>query len=475
MEFSALLPEIALLCLALLVFGLDLFSGGDKRRWLGWLAAVGLAVIFVLNLFWSWTGGELVFSGMLKPDLLALLFQETFIVAAILTVLISVDYEPLKWHGEYYGLVILATLGMSLMATAADLIMLYVALELTSITLYILAGYLRDIPKSSEAGLKYFLFGAFSSALMLYGMSLVYGLTGETGLKEVAVALATSNLQLPVILGALLLLAGFGFKIAAVPFHMWTPDVYEGAPTPVTAFVSVASKAAGFAVLMRVFIGAFDFIRPEWVAVVGALSVVTMTLGNVVAIPQTNIKRMLAYSSIAQAGYILIGVVCVSAFGVASTIFYLIMYTLTNICAFAVVVLISNVMGSDEITDFAGLSRRSPTLALVMLLALLSLGGIPPVAGFFGKLYIFAAAMEQGLVWLVVIGVLNAIISLYYYLIVARVMYLEEPPSEEPVPVPALSTIVLLVTGLGVALMGFVSAPFLYWATRAAETFLAGL
>jgi NADH-quinone oxidoreductase subunit N len=475
LEFSALLPEIALLCLALLVFGLDLFSGGDKRRWLGWLAAVGLAVIFVLNLFWSWTGGELVFSGMLKPDLLALLFQETFIVAAILTVLISVDYEPLKWHGEYYGLVILATLGMNLMATAADLIMLYVALELTSITLYILAGYLRDIPKSSEAGLKYFLFGAFSSALMLYGMSLVYGLTGETGLKEVAVALATSNLQLPVILGALLLLAGFGFKIAAVPFHMWTPDVYEGAPTPVTAFVSVASKAAGFAVLMRVFIGAFDFIRPEWVAVVGALSVVTMTLGNVVAIPQTNIKRMLAYSSIAQAGYILIGVVCVSAFGVASTIFYLIMYTLTNICAFAVVVLISNVMGSDEITDFAGLSRRSPTLALVMLLALLSLGGIPPVAGFFGKLYIFAAAMEQGLVWLVVIGVLNAIISLYYYLIVARVMYLEEPPSEEPVPVPALSTIVLLVTGLGVALMGFVSAPFLYWATRAAETFLAGL
>jgi NADH-quinone oxidoreductase subunit N len=475
LEFSALLPEIALLCLALLVFGLDLFSGGDKRRWLGWLAAVGLAVIFVLNLFWSWTGGELVFSGMLKPDLLALLFQETFIVAAILTVLISVDYEPLKWHGEYYGLVILATLGMSLMATAADLIMLYVALELTSITLYILAGYLRDIPKSSEAGLKYFLFGAFSSALMLYGMSLVYGLTGETGLKEVAVALATSNLQLPVILGALLLLAGFGFKIAAVPFHMWTPDVYEGAPTPVTAFVSVASKAAGFAVLMRVFIGAFDFIRPEWVAVVGALSVVTMTLGNVVAIPQTNIKRMLAYSSIAQAGYILIGVVCVSAFGVASTIFYLIMYTLTNICAFAVVVLISNVMGSDEITDFAGLSRRSPTLALVMLLALLSLGGIPPVAGFFGKLYIFAAAMEQGLVWLVVIGVLNAIISLYYYLIVARVMYLEEPPSEEPVPVPVLSTIVVLVTGLGVALMGFVSAPFLYWATRAAETFLAGL
>jgi NADH-quinone oxidoreductase subunit N len=475
LEFSALLPEIALLCLALLVFGLDLFSGGDKRRWLGWLAAVGLAVIFVLNLFWSWTGGELVFSGMLKPDLLALLFQETFIVAAILTVLISVDYEPLKWHGEYYGLVILATLGMNLMATAADLIMLYVALELTSITLYILAGYLRDIPKSSEAGLKYFLFGAFSSALMLYGMSLVYGLTGETGLKEVAVALATSNLQLPVILGALLLLAGFGFKIAAVPFHMWTPDVYEGAPTPVTAFVSVASKAAGFAVLMRVFIGAFDFIRPEWVAVVGALSVVTMTLGNVVAIPQTNIKRMLAYSSIAQAGYILIGVVCVSAFGVASTIFYLIMYTLTNICAFAVVVLISNVMGSDEITDFAGLSRRSPTLALVMLLALLSLGGIPPVAGFFGKLYIFAAAMEQGLVWLVVIGVLNAIISLYYYLIVARVMYLEEPPSEEPVPVPVLSTIVVLVTGLGVALMGFVSAPFLYWATRAAETFLAGL
>ncbi len=475
MEFSALVPEIALFCLAFLVLGLDLFSGGDKRKWLGWLAAAGLAAIFVLNIFWSWTGGELVFSGMLKPDLLALLFKETFIVAAILTVLISVDYAPLKWHGEYYGLVILATLGMSLMATAADLIMLYVALELTSITLYVLAGYLRDVPKSSEAGLKYFLFGAFSSALMLYGMSLVYGLTGETGLKEIAAALATSNLQLPVILGALLLLAGFAFKIAAVPFHMWSPDVYEGAPTPVTAFVSVASKAAGFAVLIRVFIGAFDFIQPEWIAVLGALSVVTMTLGNVVAIPQTNIKRMLAYSSIAQAGYVLIGVVSVSALGVASTIFYLIMYTLTNICAFAVVILISNVTGSDEIKDFAGLSRRSPALALVMLVALLSLGGIPPVAGFFGKLYIFAAAIEQGLVWLVVIGVLNAIISLYYYLIVARVMYLDEPPSEEPVPVPVLSTIALLVTGLGVGLLGLASAPFLYVATKAAETFLASL
>jgi len=475
LELSALLPEIALLCLALLIFGLDLFSGGDKRRWLGWLAAAGLAVIFVLNVFWSWTGGELVFSGMLKTDLLALLFKETFIVAAILTVLISVDYKPLKSHGEYYALTILATLGMSLMASAADLIMLYVALELTSITLYILAGYLRDVPKSTEAGLKYFLFGAFSSALMLYGMSLVYGLTGETGLREVAVALTASNQPLPVVLGALLMLAGFGFKIAAVPFHMWTPDVYEGAPTPVTAFVSVASKAAGFAVLMRVFIGAFDFIRPDWIAVVGALSVVTMTLGNVVAIPQTNIKRMLAYSSIAQAGYVLIGVVCISALGVASIIFYLIVYTLTNICAFAVVILISNATGSDEIADFAGLSRRSPALALVMLLALLSLGGIPPVAGFFGKLYIFAAAIEQGLLWLVVIGVLNAIISLYYYLIVARVMYLEEPPSEEPVPVPALSTIVLLVTGLGVALLGFASAPFLQVATKAAEAFLASL
>ena len=475
MELSALVPELALLCLALLILGLDLFSGGDKRRWLGWLAAAGLIVIFILNLFWSRTGGELVLGRMLKTDLLALVFKETFIVAAILTVLISVDYKPLRSHGEYYALTILATLGMSLMATAANLIMLYVALELTSITLYILAGYLRDTPKSTEAGLKYFLFGAFSSALMLYGMSLLYGLTGQTGLREIAVVLATSTLRLPVVVGALLLLAGFAFKIAAVPFHMWSPDVYEGAPTPVTAFVSVASKAAGFAVLMRVFIGAFDFIRPDWVAVVGALSVMTMTLGNVVAIPQTNIKRMLAYSSIAQAGYVLIGVVSVSAFGVASAIFYLIMYTLTNICAFAVVILISNVTGSDEIADFAGLSRRSPALALVMLVALLSLGGIPPVAGFFGKLYIFAAAIEQGLLWLVVIGVLNAIISLYYYLIVARVMYLEEPPSEEPVPVPALSTVVLVVTGLGVVLLGFASAPFLQVATKAAAAFLASL
>jgi len=371
------------------------------------------------------------------------------------------------------ALVIVAAIGMSLMASSANLIMLYVAMETTSIALFILAAYMKGNVKSVEAGLKYFLFGAFASALMLYGMSLVYGLTGTTDLTGIALAVAgMSDELLLMVVGIVLMLVGFSFKVSAVPFHMWTPDVYEGAPTPITAFISVASKAAGFSVVLRVLFTAFGVngVQAEWVALLAAFSVVTMTLGNVVALWQTNIKRLLAYSSIAQAGYMLVGVVSASELGVAAVLFYLMTYTLTNIAVFTVIIIFSRVSGSDEIAAYDGLSRRSPYLALAMLLAILSLGGIPPLGGFFGKLYLFSAAIEQGYVWLVVIGVLNSIVSLFYYLgVVIRPMYVNRSEEEDkplPIPAPLMATLVACVAGI--VLLGIFPTPFFELAQRVA-------
>jgi NADH-quinone oxidoreductase subunit N len=294
--------------------------------------------------------------------------------------------------------------------------MLYLALETASIPLYLLAGFAKDTGRSSEAGMKYFVYGAFASAIMLYGLSFIYGLTNETNLITVARAIVAQP-DVPVLLAAVLVIVGFGFKISAVPFHFWTPDVYEGAPSAVTGLVSTASKAAGFAVFLRVLTaGVFGTVEAsqEWWAMLVAMAIVTMTLGNVLAIWQTNIKRMLAYSSIAQAGYTLIGMVTLSVDGTGAAMFYLLYYVFTNIAAFAVIILLSNISKSDEISDLNGLNRRSPWLALAMMFALLSLGGIPPTAGFFGKFFIFKAAVDAGLWWLALIGILNAFIALYY-------------------------------------------------------------
>ena len=413
---------------------------------------------------------------MIRADLTALVFRGMFIVAAAIVSLISIDFDHLKQGGEYYALVVIAALGLSLMAAANDLIMLYVAMELTSITQYLLVGYLRDTRRSSEAGMKYFVFGAVASAVMLYGLSLLYGFTGQTDYAAVAAGLNTVDGP-PVLVAIILIAVGFGFKVAAVPFHFWTPDVYEGAPTPITGYISVASKAAGFAVLMRVFNVVFPvpFQHSEWVNLVETLAIVTMTLGNVLAIPQRNIKRMLAYSSIAQAGYVLIGVAAASRLGVAASIFYLGAYVLTNLAAFTLVVLVANKTGRDEIKDFAGLSRRNPYLALLMMLAMLSLAGVPPLAGFFGKFYVFQAAVGAGLVRLAIIGVLNAILGLYYYLTIIKVMFVDRckrPEDEEdPVITPTASRWALGLTTVGLLFLGIYATPWYDLATQAAEAF----
>jgi NADH-quinone oxidoreductase subunit N len=327
----------------------------------------------------------------------------------------------------------------------------------------VLAGYLRRDDKSTESGLKYFLFGAMTSAVMLYGFSLLYGVSGQTNLYLLADQVAAGAVS-PWFLGgtAVLVLVGFAFKIAAVPFHFWTPDVYEGAPTPATAYISTASKVAGFAVLLRFLLAFVPSISLSWLAVLSAMAVATMTLGNLLALVQTNIKRLLAYSSIAHAGYALIGVVALTAFGAASSVFYLMAYVVTNLAAFAVVILFAQSAGSERIADYAGLSRRSPGLALALLVAFLSLAGMPPLAGFVGKFYIFAAAVNGGLVWLAVIGVLNAIIGLYYYLIVLKVVYLNRSPDEDkPIRVPRTYAFALLTCVALIIAIGVFSAPWL--------------
>ncbi|MGD2253108.1 MAG: NADH-quinone oxidoreductase subunit N [Anaerolineales bacterium] len=471
----AILPQVSLLILAGLILLLDAILKPRMRRHLGWLTAAGMMIIFALTLVFSRPPASegLIFGGMLRHDWPALVFQLIFILAAAITALLSTGMPSLASRGEYYALLSVATLGMSLMASSADLIMLYLAIESTSIPLYVLAGFLKTDDKSTESGLKYFLFGALASTVMLYGFSLLYGLSGQTNIYLLTESMLAGSLPLvPVVGAALLVLVGFSFKVAAVPFHFWTPDVYEGAPTPITAFISTASKAAGFAVLLRVMLAAFPAIESYWVAILTAVSVATMTLGNLLALIQKNIKRLLAYSSIAHAGYILIGVVALSELGSASVLFYLIAYVVSNLAAFAIVILFARSAGSEQIADYAGLSRRSPGLALAMLVAFLSLAGMPPLAGFVGKFYVFASAVQSDLIWLAFVGVLNSIVGLYYYLVVLKVVYLYRSEDEDkPIRVPTSYALALMGCVAAIIIIGVLSGPWLNWSLEAAGSF----
>ncbi len=482
-----ILPEIGLLILLLLVLAIDLFSRPLRRRVVGIVAGVGAFLILIANLIVGFLTlndpafAAPVLGGMLRYDTLALIFRTMVLLSGGLTCLISVDTPKVSRQGEYYAILIAAMMGLSLMAAASDLIMVFVALETASISLYLLAGFLRDTPFSVEAGLKYYLFGAAISGLFLYGLSLLYGFGGTTDIYALAGPLGEMFASgaagaFGLIAALLLVLVGFGFKVAAVPFHFWTPDVYQGAPTPITAFVSTASKAASFALLVRVFDAVWPSeIAPYWVGLLAAMSALTMTLGNAVALVQRNFKRLIAYSSIAQAGYTLMGVVALTQtdLGAAAVAFYMLMYVLTNILAFTVIIAVSNATGSDEIAALAGLSRRSPNLALAMVLALLSLGGVPPLAGFFGKFFLFAAAVDAGFVWLAIVGVLNAIVALYYYLTVIKVMYVDTSEDVRPISVAPASAVTLWIAGIGVLVMGTLAAPWWSWALHAAQSLTA--
>ena len=470
---TAILPEIALLVLAGIVLFTDLFLPQERKRALGWLIAIGLVAILFVSMFYARPTGEseLIWGGMLRDDWLSFVFRMIFIFGAAVTVLFSIGIEILERKGEFYILLLASTLGMNLMASSANLIMLYLAIETTSIPLYVLAGFLKGDDKSVESGFKYLLFGAFTSTIMLYGFSLLYGMAGSADIYQLAISIKAGEIPAGMLVVSLfLVLIGFGFKVSIVPLHFWAPDVYEGAPTPIAGFLSTASKAAGFAVLVRVLLAVFPDVASIWSTLATILAVASMTLGNTLALAQKNIKRMLAYSSIAHAGFILMGVAAVTEFGITSVVFYLGAYLLSNLAAFGVVAIFWRVVGSDEIEAYAGLSRRKPWLALAMLVALFSLAGMPPLGGFMGKFLVFAAAVDAGLIWLAVIGVLNAIIGLYYYLIVLKFVYLKRSDDEDkPLPISSASAIALAVCVIGIVLVGTVLGPWFNWSEIAAS------
>lgn len=466
--------EIMTVLLALVVVVIGLLVPKNSRYGLGHLVSFGLAGILAMT-FTMYGTNQLTLGNMFIVDDYALFFKQLFLVAAILVSMASVQYVKKMEHyySEFYALLVFATLGMMILASAGDLITLYLGLELMTITFYILTGFKREDHKSAEAGMKYLILGAMSSGVLLYGLSLVYGFTGTTVISEIAAKLAGNSGEPAVVVGLVFLVAGFGFKISSVPFQMWSPDVYEGAPTPVTAYLAVGSKAAAFAILLRVFLIAFPESAPQWKALFAVLAAITIIIGNLVAIPQTNIKRMLAYSSIAQAGYIMTGLVAANELGTKGVAFYGFIYVFATIGAFAVVMNFGAQTGSDEIKDYSGLAQRSPLMAAVLTVSLLSMAGIPPMAGFAGKFYLFSSIIEQGYLWLALIGFIMSMASVYYYLSVAKVMYMGEPADDTPIKVNAGSKFTLIACMLCTIYLGVHPTELAELANKAAAALVA--
>jgi NADH-quinone oxidoreductase subunit N len=461
-------PEIVLAITILVILVFDMATGSRRRGWNAAVAIAGLAVAFAAALAQVGSPQVFLFEGMLALDPFGIFYKLFFLAVGAVIVLIAHPYRELTavGHGESYAMMLGVVLGMMLLATGSNLLMIYLALEMVSLPSYLLTGVLRHDGKSSEAGLKYVLFGAAASGCMVYGMSLLYGMSGSLDLVELRQALASGAVpDFALLVATSFVLAGFGFKIAMVPFHMWSPDVYEGASTPVTAFLSVAPKAAGIAVLLRFCLaglttngvsGPVPLPGLNWPFGIAVLSAITMTLGNLAAIRQENVKRMLAYSSIAHAGYLLMGVVLLTSSGVKAITFYLVVYGLMNLGAFLVVIAMSADERREEVSNFRGLGWRMPLLAVPMTIFLFSLTGIPPFAGFVGKVYLFKAVVERNLWWLAVIGVLNSVVSLYYYARIIKVMYLDDADDGfVPIRVPRLYAVVLVLLAVPTVIFGF--------------------
>jgi proton-translocating NADH-quinone oxidoreductase, chain N len=471
---SVLTPEVALTALALIILAIGLLVPPGARKGIMPLTVFSLIGLLGYTLYDFFYGQQALFlGGMYIHDQFAVFFKVLFLAAALLVVLSSGGYvQKFEEHsGKFYSLILTATLGMMIMAGAGELITMYVGLELMTISFYILVAYSPDDGLSSEAGIKYLVLGATSSAVLLYGISLIYGLTGTTQLTEI-VSKIGANLSPATFLATVFLLAGLGFKISLVPFHLWAPDIYEGAPTPVTAFLAIASKAAAFAALIRVYLltmnsQAFSNTGLTMLIVLAAL---TMILGNLIAIPQTNIKRLLAYSSIAQAGYLMVGILAESVAGVKGVLFYAMIYVFANMGAFAVATHVAEQQNSDQIKDFAGLARRSPLAAVVMTASLLSLAGIPPLAGFVGKFYLFSAVMDQGLTAIAYIGFVMSMVSVYYYLSVVKVMFLGEGEGLPEIPVHGAAKFTMVFTMLITLAIGLYPTPLAQMAIAAAQS-----
>ena len=457
-NWQLLMPELVIALTLLIVLVFDLFDSISKAV-LGWVTIVGagIALWVSIQMHQAGTVGT-QFNDMFKVDNFSLFFNIVFLVSTILVALISMSYlgKDDRKQGPYYLLILLATLGMMLMAAGNELIIVFLGLELMSLSLYVLASYFRDNPASSEAGMKYLLLGAFASAFFLYGIALIYGGAGTTSIPAIAEAITAANKSPLLLAGMFLLIVGFGFKVAIVPFHQWAPDVYEGAPTTIAAFISAGPKAAGFAAFLRIFMEALPSLQVEWSGAVIVLAMLTMTVGNIVAIAQTSIKRMLAYSSIAHAGYVLIGLAAANNDGISSAMLYLLVYCVMNIGAFGAVILAKTEDGESlMISDYAGIGLRKPLLAMFMTIMLLSLAGFPPTAGFVGKFYIFKSAVQAGHIWLVIVGAINTAISAFYYLRVVVTMYMREPEEELSfASYPGTLVVGLVLAAIGVLLIG---------------------
>jgi len=430
---GTILPEgIVTVTLIFILVG-DLIAGRSSARWLPYAAIAGLLAATVA-LYFAWDSADPIgFLGAFNGDNLSIVFRAIIALSAVVTILMSVRYVEQTGTSlaEFIAIMLTATLGGMFLSAANELVMIFVSLEMLSISSYLMTGYMKRDPRSNEAALKYLLIGASSSAIFLYGLSLLYGLSGgETQLEAIAAQLTDAvngGQSLGLAIALVFVIAGIAFKISAVPFHQWTPDVYEGSPTPVVAFLSVGSKAAGFAIAIRLLVTAFGVITDEWKVIFTALAVLSMILGNVVALAQTSMKRMLAYSSIGQAGFVMIGLTAGTDEGYASMVFYLLIYLFMNLGAFTCIILFSLRTGTDQISDYAGLYSKDPLLTLALSICLLSLGGIPPLAGFFGKIYLFWAGWQAGLYGLVLLGLLTSVVSIYYYIRVVKMMVVKEP------------------------------------------------
>jgi NADH-quinone oxidoreductase subunit N len=463
-DLISLAPVLVLSVFTMLVMLMDLFIGKNKSG-LVFISLTGLLLTAVSS-FAKTDWPVRSFGGSYVVDHLSVFFTMVFCISSALAILISVEYnrrEKIR-VGEYYSLILFCTVGMIILASSTDLIMIFLGIEIVSLCLYVLAGIRRGDVRSSEAALKYFLLGAFATGFLLYGMTLLYGTTGTTKLAGIAEAIGSGQTASHpmMLMGMVLLVLGFGFKVAAVPFHMWTPDVYQGAPTPVTAFLAVGPKAAAFAAFFRVFTEALPELASSWDMILSIIAVITMFVGNLGAIVQTNIKRLLAYSSISHAGYILIAIIARNSLGSSALVFYMLVYTFMIFGAFGIVILIGREGKENlELEDYSGLGFQAPLLALSMSIFLLSLGGLPPLAGFIAKFYIFQAALSEGYVILVVLAVLNSAISFYYYLRVIVYMYMKEPQGEFQIALTPITLLVIVISVLATVELGLFPGPVL--------------
>ena len=490
-DFLLLLPEFMVTGLAFVVLTLDFFLRAERKHWLGIVGAGGLLITLAVTLLTQWDTEGALYDGLVTIDGFSLFFRATFLIMGAVVMLSSIEYvrRNLSHPGEYYAIIAFTIVGMMLLASSGELLTAYISLELLSFGLYVLVSFDRYNPKSNEGGTKYILLGALSSALLLFGISQVFGLLGTTRFDGMAEALAfTDEIAPGVVVGLALIIAGLGFKVAAVPFHMWAPDVYEGAPIPITGYLAVASKAAAFALVLKIFAQALMPVVAEWQIVLVVMAALTMTLGNLVALAQSNVKRLLAYSSIAHVGYLLMGVAALAAVGPEERVqlqlshlasngvmLHIVAYGVSNLAAFLAIAAFYNATGKDDIADLAGAARRSPYLCMVLAASLLSLAGLPVFAGFASKFYLFNAVASQGMLWLAGIAIFTSLISLYYYLRVLRQIYIEPSVDAGPIRLPRLTVGLLGALLLAMVYLGVYPAHLMGAIQHASDALLVGL